>query len=196
MALVVASAQPSDAHRLDEYLQAVRVGIAPDRVSVELDLTPGAAVADRVITLVDLDRDDVVSVGEAERYARGVLEEVTLEIDAAVAALTLTRVEVPTLAEMREGTGTMRIQAFTLSRSSTGAHRIRLKNHHQAAISVYLANALRPEAAGITIDRQLRGATQQDFAIDYHIRRSRGTAWLWSAVALVGLVMLARARGV
>ena len=32
---------PAGAHRLDEYLQATRVGIERDRVSIDIDLTPG-----------------------------------------------------------------------------------------------------------------------------------------------------------
>ena len=49
-ALVLASAFAGgatlSAHRLDEYLQAARVGIEPDRLHLELDMTPGVAVAD------------------------------------------------------------------------------------------------------------------------------------------------------
>jgi hypothetical protein len=37
------------AHRLDECLQAARIAIEPDHVGLELDLTPGRAVADAII---------------------------------------------------------------------------------------------------------------------------------------------------
>ena len=33
------------AHRLDEYLQAARIAVDNGRVDLDLDLTPGAAVA-------------------------------------------------------------------------------------------------------------------------------------------------------
>ena len=39
--VLVAVAGPVSAHRLDEYLQAARIGIDPERVQIELDLTPG-----------------------------------------------------------------------------------------------------------------------------------------------------------
>ena len=47
--LLVLSASPS-AHRLDEYLQAARLSLAHTRVELEIDLTPGASVADGIIS--------------------------------------------------------------------------------------------------------------------------------------------------
>ena len=47
-----------DAHRLDEYLQATRVAIERGRVTVEIDLTPGASLAaDCFEQLLDLPRN-------------------------------------------------------------------------------------------------------------------------------------------
>ena len=40
---------PIAAHRLDEYLQAARIAVDVDRVGVELDLTPGVAIAPSVM---------------------------------------------------------------------------------------------------------------------------------------------------
>ena len=41
------------AHRRDELLQAARIGIAADRIELELSLTPCIAVADDVIGAID-----------------------------------------------------------------------------------------------------------------------------------------------
>ena len=51
LAVLVASlafAPRAGAHRLDECLQAMRVTIDIDRISLDLDLTPGASIADRM----------------------------------------------------------------------------------------------------------------------------------------------------
>ena len=50
LALTIAAGAAThlSAHRLDEYLQAARLGIDPDRVELQLDLTPGAAVPARI----------------------------------------------------------------------------------------------------------------------------------------------------
>ena len=58
------------AHRLDEYLQAARVSLERTRVALEVDLTPGAKVADGIIALIDRDGDSRISPLEAESYGR------------------------------------------------------------------------------------------------------------------------------
>ena len=47
----------ASAHVLDQYLQVAQIEIAPDGVRVNLRLTPGAQVADRIIGMIDVDRD-------------------------------------------------------------------------------------------------------------------------------------------
>src|SRR5262245_32885407 len=61
------------AHRLDEYLQATRVMIAADRVTLELDLTPGVAVAPAIFKAIDGDGNGSISPAEADAYAAQVV---------------------------------------------------------------------------------------------------------------------------
>ena len=72
---------PAGAHRLDEYLQATRLSIDHDRVSLEIDLTPGVSVASRVFGWADTNRDGEVSGTETEAYARRILSAVVLSVD-------------------------------------------------------------------------------------------------------------------
>ena len=55
------------AHRRDEYLQAARLAIDPGRVQLELDLTPGIALAEAIIADIDRNRDGSLSAGRATR---------------------------------------------------------------------------------------------------------------------------------
>ncbi|HVD92322.1 MAG TPA: hypothetical protein VNC21_08575, partial [Vicinamibacterales bacterium] len=56
------------AHRRDEYLQAARLAIDPARVEIELDLTPGIALADTIIADIDRNRDGLFSPDEQQAY--------------------------------------------------------------------------------------------------------------------------------
>ena len=56
------------AHRLDEYLQATRLSLAPDRVVLKIDLTPGVEVAPAIFAMITPNRDGRIS--EAEGISR------------------------------------------------------------------------------------------------------------------------------
>ena len=79
-AVVVAGGETS-AHRLDEYLQAARIAIDPDAVHVELDLTPGIALAEVVIAGIDRNRDGSMSADEQRTYANLVLGALEVRVD-------------------------------------------------------------------------------------------------------------------
>ncbi len=65
-----------DAHRLDEYLQATRLSVALDRIELEIDLTPGVSIAERIVTAIDTDRDGRFSPAESDAYAAHGVERV------------------------------------------------------------------------------------------------------------------------
>src|SRR5262245_11071249 len=71
----------AEAHRLDEYLQATRISIEPGRIAVEMNLTPGAAVAKDVIATIDRDGNGEISATEGAAYASDVLHSVSLNVD-------------------------------------------------------------------------------------------------------------------
>src|ERR1051326_5336806 len=71
------------AHRRDEYLQAARITIEPSRVRIDLDLTPGIALAHDIVAGIDRDGDGVVGADEAQAYATRVLGDLRLDVDGA-----------------------------------------------------------------------------------------------------------------
>src|SRR5688500_2478626 len=101
----------AEAHRLDEYLQTTRVAVTPDGLEIELDLTPGAAVATSVFPLIDRDGDLRVTPPEIEAYARRLLNDLALQVDGRGYLLTLTRAECPSWPELRDGMGTITMVA-------------------------------------------------------------------------------------
>lgn len=178
-------ASPS-AHRLDEYLQAARVSLAHTRVELEIDLSPGASVADGIISLIDRDDDKSISQAEAERYGRDVLADVVLELDGHAVSLTLDRVEVPSLEEMRHGVGAIQVRASGTVESRMSFRReLHFQNNHHPDGSVYLVNALMPSDPGISVVAQTRDAKQRDVRIEYSVRPQWPKYVYWPLLGLV-----------
>jgi len=103
------------AHRDDQYLQATLVAIEPSGVRLQMNLTPGVAVAEQVIAEIDRDRDGAISKNEAAAYAELLKRDLTLRIDGRDLELKLTASEFVPPEELRTGSGTIQME-FSRSR--------------------------------------------------------------------------------
>jgi len=158
------------AHRLDEYLQATRVAVATSRIGVSIDLTPGVAVADQVLAVIDKDRDGRISDEEGAAYAQLVLKDIKVGLDGKVLALSLVDTSFPALHEVKEGLGVIRIKATArVGQLSVGRHALSLTNAHLPAISVYLVNALVPKDQAIKITNQTRDELQRNYRLEFGV---------------------------
>ena len=196
LAIALTSADDASAHRRDEYLQAARVAILPDRVDVELDLTPGIALADGIIAGIDQDRSGSLSVDEQDLYVRRVLGAVALTLDGRPIGLETITSTFPPLDALRSGDGTIQLRARAqLTHLADGSHHLRFHNTHDRPVSVYLANALVPESERIAIGAQRRDHAQTELTIDFAVRPASlrlPAAWLLSGLGGVGLALLLR----
>ena len=191
--VVLAVASGARAHTLDEYVQALRVSVDGPQLTIHLDLTPGANIAAQIIQRADSDGDGRFSPLEAEAYGRAVIADLSVALDEAAVAPSLVRVEMPVADELRSGQGVIRVQATAPGTTATGPHRLHVRNEHMPALSVYLANALMPEAKSTRILRQTRDQRQQTYWLEYETGRSpvMTVAWLLSAMAgIAGLVWM------
>ena len=189
VAFLLASAGPLSAHRLDEYLQAARVSLDRDRVTLEIDLTPGANIASAVGALLDRDRDQTISPAEAEAYARVVLADLVLKLDDHPVALALTRAEVPSLDEMRNGLGTIQVRAFAVVEVEAGRRYLHFRNNHRPDMAVYLVNALLPEQDDVDVVDQIRDSRQREVLVEYHIGPYWPAQVVWIGFAAAGLAI-------
>src|SRR4051812_31558509 len=193
---VIVSAVAS-AHRRDEYLQAARLDVEPDFVELELDLTPGIAVADATIADLDRDRDGVVSEEERRLYVGRALAALILELDGSALHVAPIGATFPGLHDFRRGEGTIRLRSVALlPPQADGGHRLSFRNTNQRDGSVYLANALVPTSDRVTITAQQRDVFQRALTIDYAVRRGAAAAapiWLLGGVA--GMALVAGALG-
>jgi len=194
---VVGGAQVS-AHRRDEYLQAARLAIDPAGVQIDLDLTPGIALADEIIGDIDHDRNGSLSAGEERAYASLIASALQLEIDGRPVGVQLGSSSFPDPEAMRRGEGTIRLHSVaTLPPLSVGAHHLLFRNKHDADRSVYLANALVPESDRVAVTAQRRDGGQSELMIDYVLDAAPATSarvwWLGSiAAAAVVWALLVR----
>lgn len=181
--------RPLAAHRLDELLQAARIGIDRARVDLELDLTPGASIARGVFDGIDRNRDGALSDEEEDAYARDVLGSLAVDVDGRPQLLELTGRRFPPLFELSAGTGVIQLTARARFPPTLGwRHHVRFRNAHRPDISVYLANALASSNPAIAIGRQIRDTQQREITIEYET----GSAgrWVRFAAGAAGLAAL------
>jgi hypothetical protein len=196
LALCLGCAVPVRAHRLDEFLQATRLAVDLDRVTIEIDLTPGVRIAPQVLASIDTNRDGTIDAAEAGTYAQAVLNDVALTMDGRPAPVALIESRFPEPREIVVGIGLIRLRGVArLPPAGAGPHRIDYHNGHSPAIGAYLVNALVPHDRRIQIDRQRRDVAQRSIALDYRVVPDIAESsiwWLVAALTMTGGLAAAR----
>jgi hypothetical protein len=178
------------AHRTDEYLQATRLSIDVEHVDVEIDLTPGVAMASEVFGWIDTNRDGEISNAEGEAYARQVLRSIVLSIDGRPVPVKLAESSFPQFRDMSLGVGTIRLRATAKFRAAgAGHHQVSYLNAHRPESSVYLVNALVPANPRIKLADQRRDRTQRGLTLDYAVIADEPSVWTFVLIAGVILVL-------
>ena len=188
--IVLAAAAPASAHRLDEYLQALRVDVRGDAIVLELDLTPGANLAADIVRVLDPDGDGAIDPIRSEAYAGEIARCLELAIDGRRAPLALVSRHFPAVDELQAGSGVISVVMRAEVVHAGGAHQLRIENGYRGDVSVYLANALRPDGGGVTIASQRRDPGQRTLTIDYLVGAPLLTrfsvTWTSAALLLIG----------
>jgi hypothetical protein len=193
--LIVSASSGPSAHRLDEYLQAARIAIDPERVQIELDLTPGLAIAGLVIGEIDRDRTGTISAGEQQAYASVVQEAIRLEVDGTPLRVELTNSRFPGIEAVRNGEAAIRIElAAAIGTVSAGPHRLLYRNTHRPDIGVYLANVLVPASDRVAVTGQQRDVDQRQLVVDYVLDvdpAAGARGWFFPSIAGLLIVLAA-----
>jgi hypothetical protein len=196
LAMVVGRPIPAGAHRLDEYLQATRLSVDLDQVTLEIDLTPGVNIATQVLAWIDTNRDGQVSPAEGDAYAQQMLSAVALSVDGNAVLVTLVSTQIPDLHDMRLGVGPIRLRATaTMPPAGSGRHQLSYFNDHHPDMSAYLVNAFVPKDSRIQIATQRRDSAQHRLTLEFDLTlhsRSTRAWWLLAGLAAVGLPVVAR----
>jgi hypothetical protein len=170
LVLLACLALPSGviAHQLDEYLQATLVAIEPGDIRLEINLTPGVAVADKVLALIDRDNNGVISTNEAAAYTELLRRDLAVQLDDRPVELKLNALNFPEMSELRTGWGIIQVD-FSVKQVtlSPGPHKLKMENWHLPTISVYLFNAEQPASKSVRITKQERNKTQSIGEIEF-----------------------------
>jgi hypothetical protein len=163
----------SQAHRLDEYLQATLVSIEPAEIRLQINLTPGVEVADHVLDRIDRNRDGTISTNEARHYCELLRRDLVVQLDQHKLKLKLTALNFPAPNELRTGLGIIQIE-FSASAGALGAggHKLTFNNRHLPKLSVYLFNAAQPGSGSLQITGQKRNETQSKGEIEFTVGRA------------------------
>jgi hypothetical protein len=158
---------PGLAHRLDEYLQAIMIGMSEDHMEASMRLIPGVAVSSAITGAVDLNGDGVFSEAEQQRYAQQVFRDLIVRVDGQKLTPVLRSVTFPALTEIREGLGEIHIEFAADLPSGSAKRALTIENHFQPATSVYLMNCLAPQSRNIRVLGQNRNQNQSYYRLDY-----------------------------
>jgi hypothetical protein len=168
LTMTIVAGTDVSAHRTEDYLQAARIGLEPDRVLITLDLTPGIAVAESFVAALDHDGDGSLSTDEQRAYVRQIVNALKVAVDERPLQLRVLSWRFPEPSAFRRGEGTIRLKIqATLPSMSAGSHRLFFRNTHLAGHSAYLANALVPESARLAVTAQRRASDQSELTIEY-----------------------------
>jgi hypothetical protein len=191
LALTILFGAGSDAfaHRLDEYLQATLVAIEPEGIRLQINLTPGVAVAGKVLAIIDSNHDGVVSTNEGAAYCERLARDLSVKLDGSVVKLKLSAFNVPAPEELRSGSGIIQVEfAVAAGFPAPGRHRFSVLDSHLPEASVYLFNAGLPSSAAVKIIRQTRNENQSFGEIEFSVEGAAGPTrnapvGFWVAVA-------------
>ncbi len=162
------SAAGVEAHRLDEYVEQTLVEIEPARVVLHLDLTPGVAVAPRVIAAIDTDGDGVISAAEEAAYAEAVRRDLSLSMNGEPLGLRVASAKYSPVEAMKAGTGVMALALEAQLPAGVTAGTLVLANHHEAAIGRWLMNCLMPRAP-VQVLGQSRSRDQSTYEVEVRL---------------------------
>ena len=193
IALAVLASVPAIGHRRDEYLQAARIAIAPDRLELQLDLTPGMLVASQMLLEIDGNGDGLIDAREQRTYAVRVSSDLRVDIDGRALSLQPVEATYPDANTIRGGEGTIALRwVAALPRLGAGAHRVSYLNAHHRDIGVYLANALVPSSDRVVIAAQRRDVDQRELGIEYQLSDGAPAPGSWrSAAVIIAVLVLA-----
>lgn len=163
-------ATSAQAHRADEYLQATTIALTSSHARVDIRLVPGVAVAATVLDVIDTNHDGNLSDPESHNYALQVLSDLSLTLDDHPTPLRLASYRLDNVSELRQGLGEIHLTLDADLAGGGATRRMVFENHHQPAISAYLANTLVPDDADIRITRQTRDFRQAVYTLEYEQR--------------------------
>jgi hypothetical protein len=160
-------AAPAWGHRLDEYLQATTISLAKDEISLRIRLTPGVAVAEKILADIGADGSGIISDAHQRAYAEQVQRDLQCSIDDHPATLRLASYAFPSVDDIKSGLGDIVLDFRANLPTGSLQRKLTFENHHQTKIAVYLVNCLVPRDSSIKVIAQNRNYDQSSYQLDF-----------------------------
>lgn len=158
------------AHPIDEFYEVTYIKMAPNRITLTIELYPGVLVAPQILALVDPNGDETISEAEAQAYVKQFIGDVILEVDEQPVALVGTNFQFSPVLELRAGTGLIQFDLQAdLPPAQPGQHQFFYQNNHLSKIGIYVVNMLSDDPKAIQLINQKRDIHQTSLWVDYAI---------------------------
>ena len=184
------------AHPTDRLNQAAYITLSPQKVSIELDFSPGELVAPQFVqefgsNLGSLNSETI------QKFSQTILEHVRFTVDNKQIELKpdSSLNQIPDLALLKAGGAQLQLVFTADLPSLSGQHQFVFENKYQPVKSGYGANVF-VESKDVKIIKQARDSSLQVFTVDFDITQRSSFALWWAAVAvglIAGGVLLTRA---
>ena len=168
--LAAATAAAAGAHPVDEVVQSAYLLIAPDRLRLELDITPGPIVSPTVLRTLDPNDDGILSPAEKRAYGRRVLDGLTLRIDGRPVAWRFDQIGVPSYNMLRRRAGTVQLFAVARVAIGHGPRQLTFHNAYRPARGPVTANVFAAPATAFGFADQRRSNDGRAFAVTVRAR--------------------------
>lgn len=158
----------TQAHRLDECLAASLIRLEPDRVRIEVHLTPGIEVAPKLLASIDTNRDGTISVAEGWAQGEALGRKLDLRIDGKRVPLNLEFADFPDATSFRSGeAAAILVFEARIDPVKPGPHVATFRNRNRPPKPIYLANAVLPMDRSIAVNGQERNRNQSRLQIRF-----------------------------
>jgi hypothetical protein len=169
-ALLLTISRVTEAHRLDDLLQAAFIEITPTEIRLQLNLNPGVEVSDKLIWMIDRDGDRTISASEGKIFSESLKQKLEVSVDNHPLAIEVMTAEFDPPSELRTGSGNIKVEMRArLSHALTGVQWLRFENRNWPEMSAYLVNAVVPRVRTIRILKQVRNDNQSIGWIDFSV---------------------------
>ena len=158
------------AHPIDEFYEVTYINVAPQRVTLKIELYPGVLVAPQLLAMLDPNQDDLITPAEAQAYVARFMSDLTFKVDGQARPLQAANLDFPEVLAIRAGQAIIRFDlSANLPAGFKGNHRLFYQNNHLPEVGVYVVNTLAETPEQVQFTAQDRDVLQTSLQLDYTV---------------------------
>ena len=161
------------AHPVDEMVQGAYIMLAPAKIGLELDLTPGSEVVQTLVDAIDLNRDGVLDDAEGQAFGENVIAQSRLHVDEANLPLSIERISMPSSEALIAGSQTIQIFATATRDDGVGEQTLVYENAYAPVKTLRMSNIFLQPGNGWSYEvvGQTHGLDGATLTVDFRTTR-------------------------